>query len=241
MSHNNKWKSSLTGRDKTIKVKSARGRKNSSTRWLQRQLNDPYVQEAQKRGFRSRAAFKLIELDDRFQFLKPGMKIVDLGCAPGGWTQVAAERIEAEKNPNGHVIGIDLQEVEDIPGATILQGDFMELDAPDRLKEVLGGSADIVLSDMAAAASGHTQTDHIRIIGLVEIAILFAEEVLKPGGWFIAKVLQGGMEGDLLNSMKRNFKTVRHAKPPASRKDSAEMYVVASGFRGKNIYTEEEA
>jgi len=239
MSHNNKWKNSLTGRDKTIKVKSAKGRKNSSTRWLQRQLNDPYVQEANKRGFRSRAAFKLIELDDRFTFLKPGMKVVDLGCAPGGWTQVAAERIEAEKNPNGHVIGIDLQEVEDIPGATILQGDFMEDEAPDRLKEVLGGSADIVLSDMAAAASGHTQTDHMRIIGLVEIAILFAEEVLKPGGWFVAKVLQGGAEGELLQTMKRNFKSVRHAKPPASRKDSAEMYVVASGFRGKNKYTQE--
>lgn len=239
MAHNNKWKNSLTGRDKTIKVKSAKGRKSSSTRWLQRQLNDPYVQEANKRGFRSRAAFKLIELDDRFNFLKPGMKVVDLGCAPGGWTQVAAERIEAEKNPNGHVIGIDLQEVEEIPGATILVGDFMEDDAPKRLKEVIGGSVDIVLSDMAAPASGHTQTDHMRIIGLVEIAIMFAEEVLKPGGWFIAKVLQGGAEGELLRQMKKNFKTVRHAKPPASRKDSAEMYVVASGFRAQNRYSEE--
>jgi len=213
MSQSKKWKTSLSGREKSVKVKTARGRKLSSTRWLQRQLNDPYVQEANRRGYHSRAAFKLIELDDRFNFLKVGQKVVDLGCAPGGWTQVAAERIEAEKNPNGHVIGIDLQEVEPIAGATLLQGDFMEDDAPDRLKEVIGGSVDVVLSDMAAKASGHSATDHLRIMGLVEAAVYFAEEVLKP------------------------FKTVRHAKPPASRKDSSEMYVLASGFRGKNIYS----
>lgn len=237
MSRTNKWKSPLTGRDKTVKVKTAKGRKLSSTRWLQRQLNDPYVIEAQKQGYRSRAAFKLVELDDRFEFLKPGMKVVDLGCAPGGWTQVAAERVDAE-NTGGHVIGIDLQEVEEIPGATMLVGDFMEMDAPDRLKEVIGGSVDVVLSDMAAKASGHPPTDHLRIMGLVEAAVMFAEEVLVPDGWFVAKVLQGGAEASLLNQMKKSFKTVRHAKPPASRKDSSEMYVLASGFRGKNDYSE---
>lgn len=237
MSQTKKWKTKQVRRDKTVKVKTARGRKLSSTRWLQRQLNDPYVQEANRLGYRSRAAFKLIEIDDRFQFLKPGQKIVDLGCAPGGWTQVAAERIEAEKNPNGHVVGIDLQEVEDIPGATLLVGDFMENDAPDRLKEVLGGSADVVLSDMAAAASGHPKTDHMRITALVELAYYFAIEVLKPDGWFVAKVLAGGTENQLLNEIKKSFTTVRHAKPPASRKDSSETYLIASGFRGKNEYS----
>ncbi|WP_135076523.1 RlmE family RNA methyltransferase [Terasakiella sp. SH-1] len=239
MSQSKKWKTSITRRDKSVRVKTARGRKLSSTRWLQRQLNDPYVQEANRKGYRSRAAFKIIEIDDRFQFLKPGQKVVDLGCAPGGWTQVAAERIEAEKNPDGHVIGIDLQEVEDIPGATLLVGDFMENDAPDRLKEVIGGSVDIVLSDMAAAASGHPQTDHLRITGLVEAAFYFAIEILKPNGWFVAKVLAGGTDNDLLNTMKKSFTTVRHAKPPASRKDSSETYVIASGFRGKNAYSDE--
>jgi 23S rRNA (uridine2552-2'-O)-methyltransferase len=237
MSQTKKWKTKQVRRDKTVKVKTARGRKLSSTRWLQRQLNDPYVQEANRLGYRSRAAFKLVEIDDRFEFLKPGQKVVDLGCAPGGWTQVAADRIEAEKNPNGHVIGIDLQEIEDIPGATLLVGDFMENDAPDRLKEVLGGSADVVLSDMAAAASGHPKTDHMRITALVELAYYFAIEVLKPNGWFIAKVLAGGTETELLNEIKKSFTTVRHAKPPASRKDSSETYLIASGFRGKNEFS----
>ncbi|SCA56910.1 Ribosomal RNA large subunit methyltransferase E [Candidatus Terasakiella magnetica] len=237
MSQSKKWKTTQARRDKTVRVKTARGRKSSSTRWLQRQLNDPYVQEARRKGYRSRAAFKLIEIDDRFQFLKPGQKIVDLGCAPGGWTQVAAERIEAEKNPDGHVIGIDLQEVEDIPGATLLVGDFMENDAPDRLKEVIGGSVDVVLSDMAAAASGHPQTDHLRITALVEAAAFFAQEVLKPNGWFVAKVLAGGTETALLQELKKSFLSVRHAKPPASRKDSSETYLIASGFRGKNDYS----
>ncbi len=237
MSQTKKWKTKQVRRDKTVKVKTARGRKLSSTRWLQRQLNDPYVQEANRLGYRSRAAFKLVEIDDRFQFLKPGQKVVDLGCAPGGWTQVAAERIEAEKNPNGHVIGIDLQEIEDIPGATILVGDFMDNDVPDRLKEVLGGSADIVLSDMAAAASGHPKTDHMRITALVELAYYFAIEVLKPNGWFVAKVLAGGTETALLNEIKKHFTNVRHAKPPASRKDSSETYLIARGFRGKNEYS----
>ncbi len=238
MSRTKKWKTVQARRDKTVRVKTARGRKLSSTRWLQRQLNDPYVQEANRLGYRSRAAFKLIELDDRFQFLKPGQKVVDLGCAPGGWTQVCAERIEAEKNPDGHVIGIDLQEIDDIAGATILVGDFMADDAPDRLKEAIGGPVDIVLSDMAAAASGHPQTDHLRITGLVEAAVYFAVEVLKPNGWFIAKVLAGGTDNDLLTEIKKHFQTVRHAKPPASRKDSSETYLLASGFRGKNAYSE---
>lgn len=240
MTQSKKWKTSLPNREKSVKVKTARGRKLSSTRWLQRQLNDPYVQEANRRGYRSRAAFKLIELDDRFNFLKPGQKVVDLGCAPGGWTQVCAERIEAEKNPNGHVIGIDLQEIEPIAGATILHGDFMEDDAPARLKAAIGGSVDVVLSDMAAKASGHPPTDHLRIMGLVEAALYFAEEVLKPEGWFVAKVLQGGAEDSLLKQMKKSFKTVRHAKPPASRKDSSEMYVIANGFRAQNIYSDAE-
>jgi len=238
MSQSKKWKTVQAKRDKSVRVKTARGRKLSSTRWLQRQLNDPYVQEAHRKGYRSRAAFKLIELDDRFEFLKPGQKVVDLGHAPGGWTQVAAERIDAEKNPNGHVIGIDLQEVEEIPGATLLVGDFMDNDAPDRLKEVIGGPVDVVLSDMAASASGHPQTDHIRITALVEAAAYFAEEVLKPNGWFIAKVLAGGADADLLKQLKLKFQTVRHAKPPASRKDSSETYLVASGFRGKNTFSD---
>lgn len=238
MSQTKKWKTPQARRDKTVRVKTARGRKSSSTRWLQRQLNDPYVQEARRLGYRSRAAFKLIELDDRFNFLKPGQKVVDLGCAPGGWTQVCAERIEAEKNPNGHVVGIDLQEVEDIPGATLLVGDFMENDAPDRLKEVIGGSVDVVLSDMAAAASGHPQTDNLRITALVELAAVFAEEVLKKDGWFVAKVLAGGTDAQVLQQLKKSFTTVRHAKPPASRKDSSETYVLASGFRGKNEYSD---
>lgn len=238
MSQSKKWKTVQAKRDKTVRVKTARGRKLSSTRWLQRQLNDPYVQEAHRKGYRSRAAFKLIELDDRFEFLKPGQKVVDLGCAPGGWTQVAAERIDAEKNPNGHVIGIDLQDVEEIPGATLLVGDFMDNDAPDRLKEAIGGPVDVVLSDMAASASGHPQTDHIRITALVEAAAYFAEEVLKPNGWFVAKVLAGGADADLLKQLKLQFQTVRHAKPPASRKDSSETYLVASGFRGKNTFSD---
>lgn len=237
MSRTKKWKTVQAKRDKSVKVKTARGRKLSSTRWLQRQLNDPYVQEANRLGYRSRAAFKLIELDDRFKFLKPGQKVLDLGCAPGGWTQVAAERIEAEKNPNGHVIGIDLQEVEDIAGATLLVGDFMEDEAPNRLKEAIGGPVDVVLSDMAASASGHPQTDNLRITALVEAAVYFAAEVLKPNGWFIAKVLAGGTEDQLLKEMRTQFQTVRHAKPPASRKGSSETYVVASGFRARNTYS----
>ncbi|WNK01319.1 RlmE family RNA methyltransferase [Thalassospiraceae bacterium LMO-JJ14] len=212
------------------RVKTAKGRRLSSTRWLQRQLNDPYVIEAKKLGYRSRAAFKLIELDDKFHFLSKGAKIIDLGAAPGGWTQVAMQRI----GDKGHVVGIDLQEMEAIPGADMIEGDFLDDDAPDRLKELLGGAADIVLSDMAASSTGHPQTDHLRIMGLLEVAVDFAADVLKPGGTFVGKVLQGGTENELLAALKRDFRTVKHAKPPASRSDSAEVYVVAMGFRGGN-------
>ena len=210
------------------RVKTAKGRRLSSTRWLQRQLNDPYVIEAKKLGYRSRAAFKLIELDDKFHFLSKGAKVIDLGAAPGGWTQVALQRI----GDKGHVVGIDLQEMEAIPGADLIEGDFLDDDAPDRLKVLLGGSADIVLSDMAAASTGHPQTDHLRIMGLLEVAVDFAADVLTPGGTFVGKVLQGGTENELLAALKRDFRTVKHAKPPASRSDSAEVYVVAMGFRG---------
>lgn len=211
------------------RVKTARGRKPSSTRWLQRQLNDPYVQEARKLGFRSRAAFKLIELDDRFHFLKPGLRVVDLGAAPGGWTQVAVQRVGAK----GKVVGMDILEYEAVPGAICMQGDFLADDAPDRLKQALDGLADIVVSDMAAPTTGHPPTDHLRIINLVEVALHFALEVLAPGGVFLAKVFQGGTEKSLLDQLKLNFATVRHAKPPASRKESAETYVIATGFKGR--------
>lgn len=210
------------------RVKTAKGRRLSSTRWLQRQLNDPYVIEAKKLGYRSRAAFKLIELDDKFHFLSKGAKVIDLGAAPGGWTQVALQRI----GDKGHVVGIDLLEMEAIPGADLIEGDFLDDDAPDRLKVLLGGSADIVLSDMAAASTGHPQTDHLRIMGLLEVAVDFAADVLTSGGTFVGKVLQGGTENELLAALKRDFRTVKHAKPPASRSDSAEVYVVAMGFRG---------
>lgn len=226
-------KTKLTGRNLTERVRSAKGRKLSSTRWLQRQLNDPYVAEAQARGYRSRAAFKLLELDDRFRFLSPGARVVDLGAAPGGWTQIAVERVITRKG-GGKVVGIDLTEIEPVPGATTLVGDFMDDDAPIRLRAALDGPADVVLSDMAAKATGHPSTDHLRIMGLCETALMFAREVLEPGGTFVAKVLQGGTENQLLADMKRDFDQVRHAKPPASRADSAEMYVVAMGFKGRD-------
>lgn len=210
------------------RVRTAKGRKLSSTRWLQRQLNDPYVLEAKRLGYRSRAAFKLAELDDKFKLLKPGMRIVDLGAAPGGWTQVALERIGAK----GHVVGIDLQAIEPIAGAHLIEADFLDDAALPLLFEALDGKADIVLSDMAASASGHPQTDHLRIMGLLEAAADFAAQVLKPGGAFLGKTLQGGSENDLLAMLKRDFEVVKHAKPPASRSDSAEMYVIATGFRG---------
>jgi 23S rRNA (uridine2552-2'-O)-methyltransferase len=220
-----------TGRRATVRVKTARGRTVSSQRWLQRQLNDPYVAEAKKRGYRSRAAFKLLQLDDQFRFLKPGAHVVDLGAAPGGWTQVAVERVKPERS-GGTVIGIDLTPVEPIAGATLLAKDFYDDDAPDVLKALLAGPADVVLSDMAAAATGDTQVDHLRIIALAETAHDFARQVLKPGGTFVAKVLRGGTERTLLDRLKHDFEKVRHVKPEASRADSAEMYVVGTGFRG---------
>jgi 23S rRNA (uridine2552-2'-O)-methyltransferase len=222
-----------SGRGLTERVKTANKRSASSTRWLQRQLNDPYVAEAKKRGFRSRAAFKLLQLDERFHFLRPGARVVDLGAAPGGWTQIAADVVlkNGPGKPRGKVVGIDILEMEPVPGAQILHLDFMAEEAPERLKALLDGAADVVLSDMAASATGHQQTDHLKIMALAETAYAFAAEVLAPGGVFIAKVLQGGATGDLLKTLKRDFQEVRHVKPPASRKDSAEIYVVALGFQ----------
>lgn len=218
----------VAGRNLKVRVKTAKRRSVSSARWLERQLNDPYVAEARKRGYRSRAAFKLAQLDDRFHFLKNGARVVDLGCAPGGWTQVVVERC----GRSARVVGIDLIEVEPVAGADLMVGDFLDEDAPDRLKTALGGPADVVLTDMAAHATGHTKTDHLKIMALVEAAHLFAKEVLAPGGTFVAKVLQGGTEKDLLAELKRDFTRVSHVKPAASRADSAEMYLVATGFRG---------
>lgn len=217
------------------RVKTARGRKIGSTKWLERQLNDPYVHRAQKEGYRGRAAFKILEIDEKFRFLTPGARIVDLGCAPGGWLQIAVPKInsdgERKGKPVGFALGVDLQEVEPIAGAEILRLDFLDEGADDVVKTALNGPADVVLSDMASAASGHKATDHLRIIALCEAAAYFAFDVLNEGGVFVAKVLQGGAEGDLLKLLKRRFTRVQHFKPPASRKDSAEMYVVATGFR----------
>ncbi len=223
-------------RDLKTKVKTARGRKLSSTRWLERQLNDPYVQRAKREGFRGRAAYKIMELDDRFRFLVPGARVVDLGCAPGGWCQVAVPRINAlgdrPGKPRGRIIGVDLKEVEPIPGAELHVLDFMEDGADGRIRDWLGGPADVVMSDMAAAASGHRQTDHLRIVALCEAAAELAFDVLEPGGTFVAKVLAGGAESGLQAQLKRRFDKVANVKPPASRADSSEKFVVATGFRG---------
>lgn len=223
-------------RDLKVKVKTARGRKLSSTRWLQRQLNDPYVKRAQTEGYRGRAAYKIMELDDKYRFLIPGARVVDLGCAPGGWCQVAVKRVNAlgerPGKAQGRVIGIDLQEVEPIPGAELHQLDFLDEGADDTIKDWLGGRADVVMSDMAAASSGHKQTDHLRIIALCEAAAYFAFDVLEEGGTFVAKVLAGGAEGDLQKLLKQKFTKVANVKPPASRADSSEKFVVATGFRG---------
>ncbi|MFD0908701.1 RlmE family RNA methyltransferase [Ruegeria arenilitoris] len=223
-------------RDLKVKVKTARGRKLSSTRWLERQLNDPYVKRAQAEGYRGRAAYKILELDDKFRFLVPGARVVDLGCAPGGWCQVAVKRVNAlgEKSGKriGTVLGVDLQEVEPVAGAETHVLDFMEDDADEKVKQWLGGKADVVMSDMAAASSGHKQTDHLRIMALCETAAYFAFDVLEVGGTFVAKVLAGGAEGDLQKLLKRKFEKVANVKPPASRSDSSEKFVVATGFRG---------
>jgi 23S rRNA (uridine2552-2'-O)-methyltransferase len=219
------------GRNLKVRVKSG-GRTQASRRWLERQLNDPYVARAKREGFRSRAAYKLAEIDDKHRFLKAGGKVVDLGAAPGGWAQVAAKRVRAGEG-GGHVVAIDLLDIDPVPGVDFVQLDFMVAGAPDRLEAMLGGRADVVLSDMAANATGHRQTDHLKIMGLAEAAAEFAREVLKPGGVFLAKVLQGGTEGQLLAALKRDFASVKHAKPAASRSDSAELYVLAIGFRGQ--------
>jgi 23S rRNA (uridine2552-2'-O)-methyltransferase len=223
-------------RDLFVKVKTARGRKPSSTKWLQRQLNDPYVQRARAEGYRGRATYKIMELDDQFGFLVPGARVVDLGCAPGGWCQVAVPRINAlgdrPGKPRGRIIGVDLQEVEPIPGAELHVLDFMGEGADDRVKALLGGRADVVMSDMAAASSGHKQTDHLRIVALCEAAAELAFDVLDDGGTFVAKVLAGGAEGELQALLKRRFAKVSNVKPPASRSDSSEKFVVARGFRG---------
>ncbi|TFL15931.1 RlmE family RNA methyltransferase [Jannaschia formosa] len=223
-------------RDLTVKVKTARGRRLSSKLWLERQLNDPYVQRARAEGYRGRAAYKIMELDDKYGFLKPGSRVVDLGCAPGGWLQVAVPRINADgsrpSKPRGRIVGIDLQEVDPIAGAEIHVLDFMADGADERVKEWLGGPADVVMSDMAAASSGHKQTDHLRIIALCEAAAELAFDVLAPGGTFVAKVLAGGAEGELQAELKRRFEKVANVKPAASRSDSSEKFVVAQGFRG---------
>lgn len=215
-------------RDLSVRVKSARGRSNSSTRWLQRQLNDPYVAQAKRDGYRSRAAYKIEEMNEKFGFFKPGGRILDLGAAPGGWSQIALQHI----GNKGMVIGIDLLEIAPMAGATFIVKDFNDDDAPAILKELLGGPADVVMSDMAANTTGHPPTDHIRIIALCELAYDFAVQVLSPGGSFVCKVLKGGTEGELLKMMKRDFETVKHVKPKSSRQDSAESYVIAVGFRG---------
>jgi 23S rRNA (uridine2552-2'-O)-methyltransferase len=216
-----------------VRLKTARRRTASSQRWLERQLNDPYVAAAKRDGWRSRAAFKLIEIDDKYRFLKPGQSVVDLGAAPGGWSQVAALRVKSAEG-RGEVVAIDYLPVDAIPGVTLLQLDFLDEGAPGKLRALLrDGGADVVLSDMAAPTTGHTGTDHLRIMGLAEAAAAFAAEILTPGGTFLAKVFQGGTERDLLDMLKRNFATVRHVKPKASRADSAELYVLATGFRGR--------
>ena len=210
------------------RIRTARGRRASSTRWLERQLNDPYVRRAKAENYRSRAAYKLLELDERFGLLKGVKAVVDLGIAPGGWSQVVRRRI-----PQAKVVGVDLLPTDPIDGVAILHMDFMANDAPNRLKEALGGPADLVLSDMAANTVGHQQTDHLRTMGLVEAGLDFATQILRPGGAYVAKVLAGGADSALVSEMKRYFATVKHAKPPASRKDSSEWYVIAQGFKGE--------
>ncbi len=231
-------------RDLRVRVKTAKGRKLSSTLWLERQLNDPYVIRAKKEGYRGRAAYKILELDDKYGFLIPGARVVDLGCAPGGWCQVSVARVNAlgarGGKPQGRVLGIDLQEVEAISGAELHQLDFLADGAEDQVKVWLGGRADVVMSDMAAASSGHKATDHLRIVALVEAALDFAFDVLEDGGTFVAKVLAGGAEAEMQTMLKRNFRKVANVKPPASRADSSEKFVVAMGYRGREVRAEGE-
>ena len=212
-----------------VRVRTSKRRKQSSNLWLERQLNDPYVARAKREGFRSRAAFKLIEIDDKARFLSKGARVIDLGAAPGGWSQVAAKRVVAPRH--GRVAAIDILPMGSLAGVEFMQIDFLGVAAPEKLKDMLGGSADVVLSDMAANATGHAKTDHLKIMALVEAAAEFSREVLAPGGTFLAKVLQGGTEAALLAALKRDFKTVKHVKPAASRSDSAELYLLATGYR----------
>lgn len=214
------------------RIKKKSGLKNSSRRWLERHLNDPYVHRSKAEGYRSRAAYKLIEIDDKYGMLKPGQKVIDLGAAPGGWLQVAASRVKSKEEAPS-VVGIDYLGVDPVPGATILQMDFLDDDAPERLIEALGDEPDVVLSDMAAPTTGHRRTDHIRTMHLCEVAADFAVKVLRPGGHFLAKTFQGGTENELLDLLKRNFKTVHHVKPPASRDESVELYILARHFKGR--------
>ena len=219
------------GRALKVRVKGGKGRSVSSKRWLQRQLNDPYVARARREGYRSRAAFKLIEIDDKANFLRKGARVVDLGAAPGGWSQVAARRVGAPEQ--GRVVAIDILPMDVLPGVEFAQLDFLDASVPARLRAMLGGPADVVMTDMAANATGHARTDHLKIMALVEAAADFARDVLAPGGTFVAKVLQGGTEASLLATLKRDYKSVKHVKPPSSRPDSAELYLLASGFRGR--------
>lgn len=221
-------------RDLNVRLKNARSRTPSSQRWLERQLNDPYVTASKREGYRSRAAYKLIEIDDKYHILKPGQRVVDLGAAPGGWSQIAADRVKSIGDGRGQVVAIDILDMEPLAGVDAAKIDFTAPEAEDYLKgRLMGGAADVVLSDMAAATVGHTRTDHLRIMGLAEAAAQFACDVLSPGGAFLCKVFQGGTERDLLDLLKRSFATVRHVKPPASRSGSAELYVLATGFKGR--------
>ena len=233
---NEKKTSGRGQRDLRVRVKSAKGRRLSSTRWLERQLNDPYVQKAQKDGYRGRAAYKILELNEKYRFLMPGARVVDLGCAPGGWCQVAVPKVnslgERKDKKIGTILGVDFQEVDPIPGCQIHVLDFLDEGADDQVREWLGGKADVVMSDMAASSSGHKQTDHLRIMALCEAAAYFAFDVLEEGGTFVAKVLAGGAEGDLQKILKQKFIKVANVKPPASRSDSSEKFVVATEFRG---------
>jgi len=226
-------------RQKKVRVRGGKNRSVSSRQWLQRQLNDPYVARAKREGMRSRAAYKLMEIDDKARFLRKGARVVDLGAAPGGWSQIAAQRVAATEQ--GRVVAIDILAMEPVPGVDFIALDFLDRTAPDKLKDMIGGPADVVLSDMAANATGHARTDHLKIMALVEAAAEFAREVLAPGGTFLAKVLQGGTEAALLASLKRDYKTVKHVKPPASRTDSAELYLLATGFRGASAAASQPA
>ncbi len=225
-----------SGRELTKRLKTAKKRTTSQQQWLERQINDPYVARAKREGYRSRAAYKLMEIDEKHKVLKPGDRVVDLGAAPGGWSQISVARVGAPAR--GKVVGIDILDMDNVPGMDFAKIDFLDDDAPEKLKDMLGGPADVVLSDMAANATGHKQTDHLRTMNLVEAAAEFAREVLTPGGRFLAKVLAGGTERELLMQLKKDFREVKHVKPPASRSGSSELYVLATGFRGRDGETD---